>query len=450
MSWERRSKNTSQERSGKIVPQKVALITLGCPKNEVDSEVLAGELVRGGIRLTERAEDADVILINTCGFIEDAKKESIEVILEALSLKGSDGRPEVYVWGCLSERYKGKIEKEIPEVDRYFGVEPYMELGRLFFGPSYRLNKRAYQNRIPSMVPHSAYLKISDGCDHKCTFCAIPMIKGPYRSRSIDSLLSEARSLASRGVKELILIAQDTTLYGSDLRDGSNLVRLLEKLVSVRSIQWIRIMYVHPAHITDQLIKIIREEENICKYLDMPLQHISDQLLKAMGRNRSRKAIERLVIKIRKRVQGVTLRTSFIVGFPGETDEMFQELVDFIRETEFERMGVFIYSPEEGTQAFLMESHVPREVAEERYRILMEVQQGISYKLNKALISRTLPVLIDGFDKDRNMYYGRSEGDGIEIDHTVWVKGKGRVGEIVPVRITENSYYDLIGTVAEN
>lgn len=413
----------------------------------MDSEVLAGELVKGGVTLVGDAEEADIVAVNTCGFIEEAKKESIEAILRAVALKQNGRERKVYVWGCFSERYRGEIEKEIPEVDGYFGVEPYDEIGRLLLGASYRWREDAFGRRILSTSPHTAYLKIADGCDHLCTFCAIPLIKGKYRSRSLDSLVKETRRLVRKGVKEIILVAQDTTAYGSDRDDGSNLVTLLNRLVSINGLRWIRIMYAHPSHVSEELIDVMASEEKICRYLDIPLQHISDEMLKAMGRGTRREFVENLIESLRRRIPGLVLRTTFIVGFPGETDSMFRELVAFVRATRFERMGVFVFSPEEGTKAYGFGSVVPREKAEERYGMLMEVQQEVSRQINRSLETSVLPVIIDGYDKNQDLFYGRSEGDGLEVDQMVWVKGEVAVGEIVPVRIEASSAYDLMGEV---
>jgi len=430
--------------------EKVALVTLGCPKNEVDSGVLAGELMWGGMRLVGDVEEADIILVNTCGFIEEAKKESIEAILRAVELKKDGKAKKVYVWGCLSQRYRGQIEKEIPEVDGYFGVEPYNEVGCFFFGPSYRWTEGALGRRVLSTPPHTAYLKIGDGCDHECTFCAIPLMKGKYRSRSVESIVDEAVVLAERGVKELILIAQDTTAYGSDLVKDTNLVGLLKRLVSVEGIRWIRIMYGHPAHVTDELMELIAGEEKICRYLDLPLQHVSDDMLRAMGRGTSRRSVERLVETLRSRIPGLVLRTTFIVGFPGETEAMFRELINFVREVRFERLGAFVFSPEEGTKAFEFKPRIPLTIAEERYRILMEVQQEISRERNRSLESKVLPILVDGYDSDQGLFFGRSEGDGISVDQRVWIRGEASIGEIVPARIVGSSSYDLMGKIAQD
>ncbi len=425
--------------------KRVALITLGCPKNQADSGILGGQLRDDGIILVDDAGEADAILINTCGFIEDAKAESIETILDALRYKEDDPNKKVYVWGCLSERYRAEIQKEIPEADGYFGVESFSEIRKLLSGIEKPCDPA---RRILSDPQHSAYLKISDGCDHQCTFCAIPLFKGKTRSRSIASLVEETGSLASRGVKELILVAQDTTAYGSDLKDGSDISRLIRALVPITGIEWIRIMYAHPAHVTDELIHVMAGEEKVCKYLDLPLQHIADPLLKEMRRGMTRAQTEMLIQKLRNGVPNLTLRTAFILGFPGETDGHFEELLDFVESTRFERLGGFVYSPEEGTAAFGYSNAPEREITESRYNTLMDVQQTISEEINAGFVGRVVPVLIDG-QEDDSLYYGRTAGDAPEIDQTVWVGEESRAGEIVPIRIHASSAYDLEGSRTE-
>jgi ribosomal protein S12 methylthiotransferase len=427
--------------------KKCSIITLGCPKNQVDSEVLAGELTRQGLELVRNAKEADAVFINTCGFIEDAKKESIDAILRAVENKKRSKNQKVYVWGCLSERYKNGIEKEIPEVDRFFGIEPFDEIGRHVLGSSYRFCSDAYCHRMLSTPPHTAYLKISDGCDHQCTFCAIPQFKGRYRSRPAEDILREAESLVHRGVKELILVAQDTTAYGSDLANGTGLVDLLKRLVEIDPLKWVRILYAHPSHVTGDLIRLMADEKKICRYLDMPLQHISDRVLKAMGRGLRRKQIEERIDRLRSEIPGLVLRTAFIVGFPGETERAFAELADFVREMRFERLGAFIYSSEEGTESYSMKQIVPRSVSEERYKILMEIQNRISNRNNRSRESCVLPIIVDGYDENQQLYFGRSEGDSLDIDQTVWIQGKVNIGEIVPVQIQGSEAYDLMGTV---
>ena len=426
--------------------KKCAIVTLGCPKNQVDSEVLAGELVRQGIELVGNPEEADAVFINTCGFIEDAKKESIDAILRIVENKKRFKDQKVYVWGCLSERYRNEIVKEIPEVDRFFGVEPFAEIGQHLLGSTYQWCSDAYCRRVLSTSPHTAYLKIAEGCDHQCTFCVIPQFKGRYRSRPPEDIIREAQSLADRGVKELILIAQDTTAYGSDLSRKTDLVDLLKQLVRIYPFKWIRIMYAHPSHITDDLIQLMANEEKICRYLDMPLQHISDSVLKAMGRGLRRKQIEQLIEKLRTAISGLVLRTAFIVGFPGETEEAFTELADFVREMRFDRLGVFIYSHEEGTEAYSMKQTVPRRVSKKRLKTLMEIQNRISCSNNRSMESRVLEVIVDGYDQDQQLYFGRSEGDSLDVDQTVWIQGNVNVGEIVAVQIQGSAAYDLMGT----
>jgi ribosomal protein S12 methylthiotransferase len=437
--------------------KKVAIITLGCPKNQVDSEVLAAELKRHGAVLTADPEEADDILINTCGFIRDAKQESIDAILNAVRLKARSGRtragrsrtggPRVVVWGCLAERYGDALAAEIPEADAFFGVEPFKALGRYIIGAHYRWSEAGRCGRVLSTAPHTAYLKIADGCDHACSFCAIPLFKGKYRSRPVRGLVREAQSLADRGVKELILIAQDTTAYGRDLGGGVTLARLLKRLVRVSGIEWIRILYGHPAHVDDTLIDAMAGEPKICKYLDLPLQHISDPVLKAMGRGMSKIATIRLIETLRALIPGLTLRTAFITGFPGETESRFDELARFVAEARFERMGVFAFSPEEGTRAAGLKPAVPATVAKQRAGQLMRIQKSLSSKYHRSLEGKVLPVLVDGIDRRRRLCFGRTPGDAPDIDATVWVRGKAGPGRIVPVRIEGSSAYDLMGTV---
>jgi len=427
--------------------RRVALVTLGCPKNEVDSEVLAGQLRDDGFLLCPEPEEADIILVNTCGFIESAKQESIEAILDLLRLKETDQNPEIYVWGCLAERYKEELPQEIPEADGFFGVEAFDQIRSRLNHRRKDLSDATPGSRVLSTPSHTAYLKIAEGCSHQCSFCAIPLFKGKYRSRPIVDLVHEAQALADQGVRELSLIAQDTTAYGTDFNDGTRLSDLLRDLVQIDGIEWIRILYAHPSHIEDDLIQIILEEEKICNYLDMPLQHIHTPILKQMGRGMRREEIEGLIRKLREKIPNITLRTAFIVGFPGETDEAFEELLQFIQATRFERLGAFTYSPEEGTPAFEFGPIPPKNIAEARYDQIMQTQQEISLELNEAFIGKTLPVLIDEYDPAQKMYAGRTRGDAIEIDQTVWVQGECSIGEIVPVQITDADVYDLIGVL---
>jgi ribosomal protein S12 methylthiotransferase len=432
-------------KSSSYLNKSFCLITLGCPKNQVDSEVLAGQLSGQGIKLVEEPDEADVILINTCGFIEQAKQESIQAILEALQYKREPHKPEVYVWGCLSARYPEEIGREIPEADGYFGIEAFDQIGHFFLGSATRFGPRTLARRILTTPSHVAYLKIAEGCDHGCTFCAIPQFKGSFRSRSREDLIREAESLAGRGVKELILIAQDTTRYGADRLDKSGLAGLLSHLVRVDGIEWIRVMYSHPNHVDDALIDTIAREDKICNYLDIPLQHIAEPVLAAMGRGGNRKTIERLIGRLRSRIPGLVLRTAFILGFPVENDSHFEELLSFIRDTRFERLGAFIYSREEGTAAYALGEPVSQKIAEQRYQRLMEAQKEISLSRNQDLEGTTTQVILDETSGD--YFIGRTRGDCLDIDQTVWARGEAKIGSIVNLLIDEGESYDLFGTI---
>lgn len=422
---------------------KAALITLGCPKNLVDSEVLAGELQRHGVELVGDIQKADVVCINTCGFIQKAKKESIETILQAIQLKQK--RAKVIVWGCLAERESKTIQKEISKVNAIFGVESFREIGQWILGKTFQCSEPSFCHRVLSTPSHTAYLKIAEGCDHRCTFCTIPLFKGKYRSRSIHSIVEEAYALSEKGVKELILVAQDTTAYGKDFSNGIHLTTLLQRLAEIPGIQWIRILYGHPLHLDKALIEYMGREPKLCKYLDLPLQHIADPMLQAMGRGYFRKEIEALIELLRRKIPGLVLRTTFIVGFPGETEAHFQELLRFVREMQFERLGVFPFSFEPGTPAFRFRPRIPKSIVKSRYRQLMETQKEISQHIHRTLEGKEISVLVDGLDKTQGLYFGRTQGDAPEIDSTVWIRGEVQIGSIVPVRIEGTSAYDLVG-----
>ena len=429
----------------KSKPSKVACITLGCPKNQTDSEVLAGELRRAGAILVADPTEADTVFINTCGFVRDAKKESIDAILRTIGLKQDDPGKKVVVWGCLSQRHGEELKQEIPEVDRFFGVEPFAEMGQWFLGPQYRFRDSAYRHRILSTPPHTAYLKIADGCDHLCTFCSIPLIKGKYRSRSLLSLEAEARSLVRQGVREIVLVAQDTTAWGKDRNPGVGLDVLLSRLTALEGLDWIRILYGHPSHLEPSVVRMMAQESKICRYLDIPLQHSSSPMLQAMGRPGSGPQLRDWIGGLRNAIPGLVLRTTLMVGFPGETDRDFQELIDFVEEIRFERLGVFVYCPEPGTASWDLKPRIPVRKARERRKTLMGIQQGISLKKNRECVGKTLPVLIDGFDPKKKRLFGRTEGDCLDIDQIVWVQGEAVIGRIVPVRIESGGPYDLIG-----
>ncbi len=430
-------------------PVKIGLVTLGCPKNEVDSEILVRIFEDEGAEIVSDMHEADMVFVNTCGFIQDAKEESIEMILQLAQLKEDGYISEIYVWGCLAERYKREIRHEFPEVDGFFGIEPFETIRKAIFPDTNRKHAGAFYPRTLLAPVHIAYLKISEGCDHPCTFCAIPGIKGAYRSRPLESVVAEARELAETGVKELVLIAQDTSQYGYDLAPKTSLVQLLSELVKIDKISWIRIMYMHPAHITDELLQLIATEDKICNYLDIPLQHISDSVLKAMKRKPLKQDIEALLTKIVNQIPDITLRTAFIVGFPGETEADFNELKAFVEWYEFDRVGVFEFSPEEGTGAAELPDQVPDEVKAERFDTLMQIQQMISYRNNTLQVSEILEVMIDNCSESKNRSFGRTQGDAYSVDQTVIVKGKYNAGTIYPVRITRASEYDLYGEVTD-
>ncbi len=437
---------------------KVHIISLGCPKNLVDSEVMAGLLRKSGYVTNARMEDADILIVNTCGFINSAKEESVDGILKAAGLKSGKCRVLV-VAGCLAQRYKEELLAEIPEIDGLIGageiprivktVEKAIEGKRPAYVnfPSY-----IYDHQTPRILftPHySAYLKVAEGCSNKCSYCTIPEIRGEYRSRTIESIVAEAGQLAEQGVREVNLIAQDTTRYGQDLYGQYKLDELLAKLAELEKLSWIRFLYAYPSRLTDRLIEVLGTSEKICRYLDLPLQHADDVILRSMNREGTGRDILQLIDKLRRNIPGLTLRTSFIVGFPGETEERFQTLVDFIMSVKFERIGVFTFSPEERTPAADMPGQVPEEVKEERKDFLMKIQQEISLEKNKSKIGRIISVLIEGkHENEQEIYVGRTQADAPEIDGFIFVKGKALCpGEIVPVRVTHAYEYDLIGEV---
>lgn len=408
---------------------------------------MASYLYQWGMEVVREPREADVVLINTCGFIEDAKKESIHTIFKILSIKNQGNPKKIYVWGCLAERYKGQIEQMIPEIDGFFGVEPFKDIKDRLCASSIPFNRNGYSRYFLSTPPGTAYLKIAEGCNHSCTFCAIPLFKGPYRSRSLKSLVYEAKLLAERGIKELILIGQDTTRYGYDRYNKSRLIPLLERLIRIDGIQWIRLMYTHPLYITDELIDFIADKNKMCHYLDIPFQHISDKILQAMGRGTSRLMIENLITRLRNRIPDLVLRTAFIVGFPGEEEKEFSELIDFIQEVRFERLGGFIFSPEEGTQAYHLKPRIPKNEIKKRYQTLLKLQKTISQKNNQRLESQTFPVIIDGYDRKQELFFGRSQGDCLDVDQRIWIRDQATVGDISIVKIDGSGPYDLIGTI---
>lgn len=419
--------------------------------------MILGTLKKSGYKISNSPSGADIAIVNTCAFIEDAKKESIEAILDLIGLKGRNKLKGIIVAGCLPQRYGRELAVELEEVDGFVGVDAAGVLPslikKLAFGRKtdiiLREPRRLYIDRSPRLAltpKHYAYVKISEGCSHRCSFCIIPAIRGPHRSRRSGSILRESRCLIAKGAKEINIIGQDTSIYGKDIYGKYSLASLLRKLSRLRGANWIRLLYGHPDNITDELISVISEETHICKYIDIPIQHISDRILKAMGRKASGTRIKGLISRIRKRIPGVALRTSLIVGFPGETERDFGELKDFVKEARFERLGAFKYSAEEGTAAARMGGQVPEKAKASRWDEIMRIQQGISEELNRGIIGRELDVLIDEPDpSDAGIFLGRSYMDAPEIDGTVFVKGTGiKAGDMVKVRVVDGYEYDLV------
>lgn len=426
---------------------KVNIVTLGCSKNQVDSEVLLTQLRGNGIDAVHEsaADDSNVIVINTCGFIDNAKQESVDTILRYVAAKDEGLVEKVYVTGCLSQRYKDDLEKEIPEVDAWFGTRDLSRLLKVFRAD---YKHELVGERILTNPSHYAYLKISEGCDRPCSFCAIPLMRGKHISRPMEELVLEAKNLAKHGTKELLLIAQDSTYYGLDLYKKRNLAELLNKLADVEGIEWIRLHYAFPSGFPMDALDVIAQRPNICKYLDIPLQHGSSQMLKLMKRGTTREKTEELLQAIREKVPGIAIRTTMIIGHPGETEKDFEELMNFTERSRFERLGVFTYSHEENTHAYSMKDDVPAEVKQQRSDALMELQQGISLELNQARIGKIYKVLVDR--KEGGEYIGRTEFDSPEVDNEVIIKTKDnyiRLGDFAKVKINSATEFDLIGEV---
>jgi len=420
---------------------KVSYVNLGCPKNYIDLEVILGELGED-IVITENLQDSDVTIINTCAFLDIAKQESIDTIFDVLQVKEHNPNHKVLVTGCLPQRYQKELVKEIPEVDRFFdSIDAHVTAKDI----KKFLNIHSRKLRLRKLVTanHYAYLKIAKGCSNRCSYCAIPIIKGPFQSRPFQDVIDEAHLLVEEGVRELIVVAQDTTSYGRDLVPDTSLVTLLAELNRIPDLQWIRLMYTHPAHWTDELIEAVANLDKVVKYIEMPIQHISDRILKLMRRRVTRSEIENLIETLRAKIPGVALRTSLIVGFPGETEDEFEELLTFVEAAKFERLGVFTYSREEGTPAFSMQDNVPAEVKEQRRDAIMEVQTDIIAEKNLDRVGQTLSVIVDEIDQANNLAIGRSEWDAPEIDNSVLVSPPPSIGEIIPVRIISADVYDL-------
>ncbi len=434
------------------------MMTLGCPKNRVDSEVMLGTLKQKGYTLVQEPGEAQVIVVNTCAFIGPAKQESVDSILEMAEFKKAGSCSTLVVTGCLSQRYGGELSQEMPEVDHFLGTSAYAQIGDLLAAeasprqvipdPDYIHDaKTPRENSMPS---YTAYVKISEGCDNACAFCIIPTLRGGQRSRPIADIVAEARQLADQGVREINLIAQDLTAYGHDLPGKPKLHQLLRELCQV-DVRWIRLHYAYPRVFTDELIEVMATEKKVAKYLDMPLQHASDKLLLSMKRGRDSKFLKELLTKLRARVPGLVMRTSMIVGLPGETEEDFEMLKEFVKEQRFERLGVFQYSDEEGTAAYDYENKVPQKLIERRWREVMAIQKRINREQNKKLVGKRIEVLVEGTPPESNdLLVGRHEGQAPEIDGQVYINdGLAYPGEFVTVEVTEAHDYDLVGKVVE-
>lgn len=435
----------------------ILFISLGCDKNLVDSEVMLGLLDKKGYQIVDSEEDADIIVVNTCCFIHDAKEESIQTILEMAEYKKEGKLKALIVTGCLAQRYQQEIIDEIPEVDAVLGTTSYDHIveaveealagnGHVILEDVDALPD-VKEKRLVTTGGHYAYMKIAEGCDKHCTYCIIPKLRGNYRSVPMEKLLAEAKDLADQGVKELILVAQETTVYGKDLYGEKSLHKLLRELCKISGIQWIRILYCYPEEIYDELIQTIKEENKVCHYLDLPIQHASDAVLKRMGRRTSKAQLVEIIEKLRKEIPDISLRTTLITGFPGETQEQHEELKDFVDEMEFDRLGVFTYSPEEDTPAATMTEQIPEEVKEERQAELMELQQEIAFDLAEDMVGREVLVMIEGKVADENAYVGRTYKDAPNVDGLIFINTDEELmsGDFARVRVTGALEYDLIG-----
>ena len=438
---------------------KILFISLGCDKNLVDTEVMLGLLASRGYEMTDDERQADIIVINTCCFIHDAKEESIQTILEMAEYKKAGSCKALIVTGCLAQRYKQEIIDEIEEVDAVLGTTSYDKIVEaideaLAGHTSVEMTDidalpLVESKRLVTTGGHFAYLKIAEGCDKHCTYCIIPKIRGNFRSVPIERLLKEAEDLVAQGVKEIILVAQETTLYGKDLYGEKSLHKLLRELCKISGLRWIRILYCYPEEITDELIQVIKEEDKICNYLDLPIQHASDGILKRMGRRTSKEQLVEIIGKLRKEIPDIAIRTTLITGFPGETQEQHEELMEFVDEMEFDRLGVFTYSPEEDTPAAVMPDQIPEDVKEDRQAELMELQQEIAFDLAEEMIGREVLVMIEGKVADENAYVGRTYKDAPNVDGLIFVESEEELmsGDFARVRITGALEYDLMGEI---
>lgn len=433
---------------------KVGMISLGCPKNQVDGEALLAKLAQAGYQIVNEIENSDVMIVNTCGFIEDAKREAIDAILEVAQYKEAGLISAIVVTGCLAERYQDEILKEMPEVDAVIGIGANSDIVKVCDKALCGIKTSNFPNkcylpldgeRMLSTPPHWAYLKIAEGCDNRCAYCAIPGIRGDFRSRTIESVVDEAKSLVNRGVKEIILVAQDTTKYGQDLYGEYSLDKLLKELVKIDGLEWIRLFYCYPQRITDSLIDVIANEDKVCKYIDIPLQHSDATVLKNMNRVGDGNDYRVLLNKMREAIPGLALRTTFMVGFPGETDEQFENLCEFVKDMKFDKMGCFTFSPEEDTPAFDMKNQIDEDVKKRRQEVLMNAQFFITEASNKGRVGNVYKVIVDSFADGK--YTGRSYMDSPEIDSgIIFTSNKElNIGDFVDVKITDFDGYDLIG-----
>lgn len=440
---------------------RVGMVSLGCPKNQVDAELMLGCLADAGYKLVEDAAMADVAIVNTCGFIESAKAEAIEEILELATLKKEGKIKTLIVTGCMAERYRDDILEEIPEVDAVVGIGANHKIVEVV---ERSLSERGFGvygekedlvlcgRRVQTTLPYYSYLKIADGCNNKCTYCAIPMIRGKFRSRPMEELVEEAEKLAKWGVKELTVVAQDTTEYGSDIYGKRMLPELLNKLCEVEGIEWIRVLYCYPEKITDELLDVIANQPKMCKYLDMPIQHVSKNVLRAMHRPGDHETLTALIKHIREKVPGITLRTTLLTAFPGETQEDFEELISFVREVKFERLGCFVWSAEEGTPAYDLPDRVSEETAAQREESIMDEQSRVTDEWCESMVGKRLKVIVEGYDRLAECCYGRSQGEAPDIDGKIFFDTDGRkftMGEFATVEITDFMGCDLVGKTAE-
>jgi len=420
------------------------LISLGCAKNLVDSEILLGGLNKTNVTLTQNPEEADTIVVNTCGFLDIAREESVDTILQAAELKKTGNLKELVVMGCLSERYPDELKKEIPEVDRIFGSNDHRQIVSFLTGKEFAKDDPLFFRSL--MTPsHYAYLKIAEGCDNGCSFCSIPLMRGLQKSRTIPAIMDEAERLVSNGTRELLVIAQDSTSYGWDLETKVYLSDLLQELNTINDLEWIRVHYAHPAHLSQRIIDAMADCDKVCNYLDMPIQHAADTILKSMKRGLGQDGIRNRINRLRSAIPEIAIRTTLIVGYPGETENDFNSLRGFVEEMKFDRLGIFTYSEEEGTGAAHLDDNIPRQVKDDRKNILLDIQHEISLDRNESFVGKTLKVLVD--QEGENVSVGRTEYDSPEIDNIVHIQGKVDKGNFVRVKIESANEYELIGSI---